>query len=176
MKFSILVGSVALLCAATTQAESIEQALVKCSNVDNSLQRLVCFDKVAKDVQQYSGVEEAIKRGYSVPAGSVSAPRPAPRKSIETVTPAAEATPFGLEPKEQGEEIEEISATVASLDKAPRGELIITLSDGSVWRQRDSTHYKLKSGDVVNIERGMLGSFYLSKPDQNKRIKVKRTK
>ncbi|MCW8107977.1 hypothetical protein OPS25_05650 [Alteromonas ponticola] len=179
MKFITLVSMVALTLSATVCAETIEEALVNCSKVENSLQRLMCFDKVVKDVKQYSGVEAAVKRGYAVPgtaAQNDAAPRPAPRHSFEATTVKSAPTPFGLEAKEQTEEVEEITSTVAKIDKAPRGELIITLSDDAVWRQRDDKHYKLKVGDVVKIERGMLGSFYLSKPDQNTRIKVKRTK
>lgn len=173
MKYLSLLSAAALVLSANAQAESIEDALIKCSNLDNSLQRLVCFDNVVKNVKQFTGPEKALESSYSA---TPAAPRPAPRQALETAKPATLAQSFGLENKAAREEIDEISATVTAVDEAPRGELIITLSDGAVWRQKDSGHFNLKVGDVVKIERGMLSAFYLSKPEQNKRIKVKRTK
>ncbi|MCW8090871.1 hypothetical protein [Alteromonas sp. ASW11-130] len=179
MKFFSLIGAAALVLSAHAQAETIEEALVKCSKVENSLERLVCFDKVVKDVKQYSGLEAAITRGYQVPNAATrsdTSPRPAPRQPLDIVESAQSATPFGLVAKEKIEEIDEITATVAKVEKAPRGKLIITMADGAIWRQTDSKNYRLKAGDIVQIERGMLGSFFLSKPDLNVRLKVKRTK
>ncbi len=173
MKYLSLLSAAVLVLSFNAQAESIEEALRKCGQVGNSLQRLMCFDAIEKNVDQYSGVEQAIESGY---ADNSAAPRPAPRQPLDTVTPAAKRQSFGLEKQEVREEVEQISATVTTVDKAPRGELIITLSDGAVWRQRDSKYYNLKAGEAVNIERGMLGAFYLSKPEQNTRIKVRRTK
>ena len=56
------------------------------------------------------------------------------------------------------------------------GKKIITFSDGSVWQQSDSAYLKIEEGQQVSIERGLLGSFYLSVEGINKRMKVKRVK
>lgn len=173
MKYLSLVSAVAVFSSTGIQAESIEQALTKCSNVNDSLQRLVCFDTVAKGVKQYSGRDHVLDSRGKV---DVEAPRPAPRQPLDAAQSNATATSFGLENKHAREEISEITSTVTAIDEAPRGELIITLSDGAIWRQKDSGRYVLRVGDEVTIERGMMGAFYLSKPEQNKRIRVKRTK
>ena len=58
--------------AFSVQAETVTQALEKCRGVDNSLQRLVCYDRVAKNVNQYAGGQESIS----------AVPRPPQHKGV----------------------------------------------------------------------------------------------
>ena len=55
-----------------------------------------------------------------------------------------------------------MSATVTSIDKRPRGELVVTLDNGQVWAQKSADRYfPLEIGDTVEILAGALGSFRL---------------
>ena len=55
-----------------------------------------------------------------------------------------------------------MSATVTSIDKRPRGELVVTLDNGQVWAQKNADRYfPLEVGDTVEILAGALGSFRL---------------
>lgn len=54
------------------------------------------------------------------------------------------------------------SATVAAIDKRPRGELVVTLDNGQVWAQKSAERYfPIAVGDSVEILSGALGSFRL---------------
>lgn len=70
----------------------------------------------------------------------------------------------------------EITASVAKLSKTPHGKLKLVLDNGQRWDQKDTKLFRIKVGDTVIVKRGMLGSFYLVKPESNSRIKVKRAK
>jgi hypothetical protein len=74
-----------------------------------------------------------------------------------------------LKRKEQGPtpaepaKLEQLSARIASLAYKPRGESILTLDDGQIWEEADSSpHVPYHVGDEVTIKRGVLGAFYLS--------------
>ena len=84
---------------------------------------------------------------------------------------------FGLakviEPEQK---IEKITADVIGTKKDPYGKLIVSLENGQVWRQTGNSTLRIRTGDQVYVEEGMLGSYFLSKESSNKRIRVKRSK
>ncbi len=163
------------LAALPVQAETLAGALNKCKAEDNSLQRLVCYDRVVKNMQQYSGLDEAVKQGYTVPSASRNAAVPAPATAPVPPAQKAPAPQFGLEHKEDQDTLPQtMTASVSKVEKTARDQYLITLDNGMVWRQADNERYRIKTGDSVTIERGMLGAFYLSRPDANRRIKVRR--
>ena len=185
MKYNalLLIAGALSLTATSAQAESIEDALNKCKSVDNSLQRLVCYDRVVKDMGQYSGLQEAIKRGYPVPPANSrpqagNNPRPAlPEVARQNAKPAEPETRFGLEHTESNDSGDDtMYASIVEIDKSLRDKYVITLDNGTVWRQTDSDTLKLKAGQTISIERGLLGAFYLSRSDVNRQMKVKRIK
>lgn len=179
MKYKTLLtlSSLMLLQATTVHAESIGDALAQCSKEGNSLQRLVCYDRVVKDIKQYSGLEDSIKRGYPVPTANASAPT-TPAKPAMPASPSVQAeNQFGLEHKQPiGEDVDSLSGNISSLDRTLRGKYVITLDNGTVWEQTDSDKLKLSDGETVTIERGILGAFYLTRSDVDRRMKVKRIK
>lgn len=174
-----LLSLATLLCAfgaMNAQAESIGDAMEKCRNTDNSLKRLMCFDKVAKSLNQYDGVNAEIGQlqTYRGAANNSKATSPAAKPSRLTSQPENE---FGLEHKRDlTKEASEILVSIKSLKKSLRDKYVISFSDGSVWQQTDDTYMKLKEGQPVAVERGLLGAFFLSVEGLNKRMKVKRVK
>lgn len=66
---------------------------------------------------------------------------------------------------------------VSDVTETPRGDAIVTLNNGMIWRQTDKkTNVKVDVGDSITIERGVLGSFYLGRNGQNSRMAVRRIK
>lgn len=174
---TLLLGSV----TSVASAETIGEALAKCKRIDNSLERLICYDDVVANIRGMQGVSSEVS-SVAVPvakqtasssveaassiAKSTSAPKP---------NSAAPASDFGLQKKREAES-DGVSATIVSVSKTALGKYKMTLDNGMVWQQTDSTIFLPREGDTVTVERGMLGSFYLSKNDLNKTVKVKRIK
>jgi quercetin dioxygenase-like cupin family protein len=81
---------------------------------------------------------------------------------------------FGLPNEFSKDKGEKVYMTITEIKEGPREELIFSFDNGQEWRQRDAERYKVKVGDVIYIERGAIGSFWLSKDDVRKRIRVRR--
>ena len=180
-----LISIATLLCAfgaLNVHAETVADAMEKCRNTDNSLKRLICYDNIAKSLNQYDGGDASVSQLQAYKSQTVAKPRlqaePNTRPAVSKPASAAEPeNDFGLEHKRDlSAEASEISLTIASFKDSLRGKKIITFSDGSVWKQSDSAYLKIEEGQQVSIERGLLGSFYLSVEGVNKRMKVKRVK
>ena len=180
-----LISLATLLCAFgafNAHAETVADAMEKCRNTDNSLKRLICYDNIAKSLNQYEGANAQVSQLQAYRTESAPKPMPQAQATIPPVAnkPAEVQKPendFGLEHRRDlSAEASEISLTIASFKDSLRGKKIITFSDGSVWHQSDSTYLKIEEGQQVSIERGLLGSFYLSVEGINKRMKVKRVK
>jgi len=185
---AVIVACLFLPFAATVNAQqgSVAEAIEQCSSEKSSLKRLVCFDRLAKSMRQYSGLEQSVttalppvpssrpqtrsRADLPVPSASPSIPS----TSSETVAPTGEQA-FGLEHRQDTDAmISKLYASVTKVAKSARGMSIITIDNGQVWRQNDGSALKIKQGYSVYIERGLLGAFYLGKDGLNRRMKVKR--
>lgn len=171
------------------QAETIGAALAKCKRIDNSLERLICYDDVVANINGMQGVMSDVS-SVAVPTNSLPTARSVPSTPSVAATPSvpvANTSPtareqsttttsdFGLQKKRESAS-DELAATIVSVSKTALGKYKMTLDNGMVWQQTDSTIFLPREGDTVSIERGVLGSFYLSKSDLNKTVKVKRIK
>ena len=174
-----LISLATLLCtfgAFNAHAETVADAMEKCRNTDNSLKRLICYDNIAKSLNQYDGASAQVSQLQAYRSEAATQPRPQveAKRQPEASEPKND---FGLEHRRDlSAEASEVSLTIASFKDSLRGKKIITFSDGSVWQQSDSAYLKIEEGQQVTIERGLLGSFYLSVEGVNKRMKVKRVK
>lgn len=141
-----------LLSAATftAQAKINTQALQACSTIKNDQNRLLCYDKAIAEK---------------------------PLKDELTTEVPVTSEDFGLEHKDiNGDRAQEIRSVVGSIKNTHYGKLVITLNNNQQWSQVDSRRMSLKEGDEIIITRGVFNSFSLKKDDQNRSIKVKRTK
>lgn len=151
------------------QGAPVNQAMQQCKQVENALKRLACYDSLAKQM----GSNEPLPTQSDV---MQQAPVVNNRPALVT-QPAASGSDFGLEKKQvQKQEQDSVRAAVASVKKNAHKKLTLTLTNGQVWRQTDSTYLRIKADDEVIIERAALGSFLLKKVDTNKRMRVKRVK
>ncbi|WP_444931683.1 hypothetical protein ACJJIF_07945 [Microbulbifer sp. SSSA002] len=84
---------------------------------------------------------------------------------------------FGHEQKLASEEApERIDAKIAAIQMGAHGKRFITLDNGQLWKQNDSSNVFWKVGDPVVVERALLGSFFMKPIDGGRKLRVKRIK
>lgn len=175
--YSMLIASLCLF-SGMGQAETVSEALKNCGQVQNSLKRLVCYDKLVNDMNRYGGLDDLMSLPAPLPANnSASSSSTAPQNNQgEAARQQDSATSgFGL-PQAPADTEEKIYAKVVSIEKDRRDTRTFTLDNGHVWRQTEGNASIIKEGDLVYVESGALGSFHMSKDDVNRRFRVKRIK
>ena len=142
-----------LLCvshvADATEIKSLQKDFENCASVQDDDKRLGCFDKLAEKLKPAIAQSKVDNFGKEHLA----------------------KTPEELEEKD-----EPVVFTVKSFTRNAYKKLRITFENGQVWKQMDTGRLKLAPGDKVELKKGIFGVVYLGKVDQNKTIKVKRTK
>lgn len=161
---------------------SVEQGLAQCAAVQDKLDRLICYDKLAASVANQPVAATVTQPQAATPVAAVAAPVPvAPAPvSAAPVAPVSQAAPtveesFGKVKKTEAEP-ERIDLVISSVDTDAYNNLKISFTNGQVWKQTDGRKFKLKSGESVYIEKGALGAFYLGLESRNTTIRVKRLK
>jgi hypothetical protein len=176
-----LLAVVVPLSASLANAETIGEALNGCKQTDNSLKRLMCYDKVVKQMNQYDGANAGLPQttlGAIAPATRTASTRPVAAPTTDPMPSTQKsATEFGLEHKQDLDKKDaDMAVSIVSISKNLRDKYILTFNNGTVWQQTDETYLKIQEGQNVTVERGVLGAFYLSVEGLNKRMKVKRIK
>ncbi|MBV7316845.1 type VI secretion protein [Shewanella sp. NIFS-20-20] len=159
----LIMAAISTLMLTTPAYANIHQQLSQCAAIHDKLERLICFDELA------ANVDPAIALAPATPAVTASAAPAAP-----AATAASRTEEFGKPAKVAADGIDKLYFTVAKVSEAPRGEVIVTFDNGQVWRQVDSRRYKITVDEQVFIERGALGSFLLGKDSRNGTIRVTR--
>lgn len=183
MKIRVL-SLITLLCTVgsfSASAETVGEALQKCRSTDNSLKRLVCYDGVAKSLAQYDGVNEQVGTVRPMPmvrAEGASQTQQAQSGVTQQRAPQIEpANDFGLENRIDPTKLaDSLALSITEIATNSRGRFVITFDDASVWEQTERSTLKVKVGQSVTIERGLLGAFFMGKEGSNKRMKLKRLK
>jgi hypothetical protein len=140
-----LTSLVALLCigGAALAADGTLAEARRCAEMQDSLQRLVCYDRLF--------------------AGEPLAAAPA--------APAASSADFGSETLKRSVEEREaeagprsVTATVKSLSQTRPNVFRVTLDNGQVWQQMDKdSMFHVAVGDTVEINRGSMGGYTMSR-------------
>lgn len=181
MKITKLIIALPLcLTVMSGQAQTLASAIQSCAQEKDSLKRLICYDKVAKETNQYKDGDTAFS---PVPAVSK-----ANSKAAAHVNAAQHASPvidaqvadteqnFGLDERKRPEnETDKILVSIQNKDKDAYGKWILTMTNGQVWKQTDTGSYRLPDAQLY-VERGVLGSFFLGAEGINRKIRVKRIK
>ena len=82
---------------------------------------------------------------------------------------------FGAESlSDSSPKADSIETSIVSLIEDNRGYATFTFDNGQVWRQTESARILFKEGESITIEKGVFNSFYLSKPNNNRSMRVKR--
>ena len=185
---------------ANFQADEIKQ----CRAIQDDAERLACLDNLFKELDKEQGKEvqtetptletsektnvatkpemdDIDKRAQALINKGKRSDDPfssnTPRLSGKTKPARVESDDsFGAEslsdsrPKTE----DSIETSIASLTEDSRGYATFTLDNGQVWRQTESARLIFKEGETITIKKGVFKSFYLSKPNNNRSVRVKR--
>lgn len=147
------------LLAPSLHAAELTLQLQQCRSVASELQRLTCYDKI--EITAANAVAQ-VSTGVSQMTAE------------ETSTPAAD---FGLERKKMAQKAEAVEHLLLELKSAETnklGLLVFTFTNGQVWRQASKDFFTAKEGSDYQVERGLLGAFYLKKVGTNRKVRVVR--
>ncbi len=143
---------------------AVVQEVLDCRKLTDAAQRLACYDKAV------DGMAQAEEKGDLVTVDREQ--RRAVRKQAFGLSLPSLAI---FDRGEKPEEVNKITATVASATKGPAGWWTIKLDDGAVWKQiadgdllRDP-----HAGSTVTIRKASLGSYFMN-VDGQQAIRVHR--
>jgi hypothetical protein len=175
----------ALLAQAARTPPSAEQGwslVTRCAQEDSERARHTCLDRVLRDAgfltnemsaqqqRRAFGLDE--QRAPAAPPAPPSIAPPVaaakyvapPARPAPVAPPAAPATsPSAPAPAAQPDLLE---VQLASVQKPPDGKLVITTTEGAVWRQSESADMPQPpaAGDRMTIRKGALASYRCSFP------------
>ena len=183
-KICTLGATLALLPALALSAEGQVEAARQCAQQKDSLQRLVCYDRIFQ-AENVVPTAQAAAPAVAPPvaaapaavaapaaAAAVSAPKAAAAAASPAAGPAA-ATPASApalgdeslkkDKKSSQEAPKSLEARVTAVRES-RPELFrMTLENGQIWQQVEtSSLFHVKQGDLVRIEKGSMGSYRMS--------------
>jgi len=150
-RFALILLGISL-CA---QAASAAEPASRCVVIDDDDARLACYDEAFGRVAPVGATTHAAATASAAPTTAALPERP--------------AKDFGLsaEQRAPSKEPSELVATVASVQAHSHvGRWIITLDNGQVWEQRETTSEarRPRPGDTVTISKASLGSYLLTAP------------
>ncbi|UJF21916.1 hypothetical protein [Shewanella sp. OMA3-2] len=178
------IAAAIIVASSSAQANTeLEQQLSFCAMKADKLDRLVCYDELSAKVVLASENSKAVAVILPAVVASQSAVTDAvepisivqKNTSLAVTTPPVQVEAFGFR-KTIEEDIEKLYFEVSGIDKDPYGALIITLTNGQIWKQTDSERYRVNKGQKIYIEKGALSSFLLGTDDRNSTTRVKRIK
>ena len=163
----------------TTDGAELPQELIDCREMTSSVARLDCYDQLvdARATSSSDSVDTGTDENDAPAAAATTAAAATPavevsqealfgksgtamRKSVQEATGAAE--------------IKQIEARVSKIKTSATGYAVITLDNGQVWKQIDSSRLRLSGNDQVTIRRAAFGSFMLRKTGKKTIMRVKR--
>lgn len=174
MKFSYFLFPSLLLFTQLGHGETLSDALLKCANEKNSLKRLVCYDQLSDSYTQYQDVPlSTIQRVQTTQNFEPQTNQPS--RSQPQALPQKDQ--FGLPSrKNEGDKDKKRYMTVKKIARTAKSRLILTMENDQVWRQNDDVNFKVEVGEQIYVERGAIGSYWLSKDSVKRRIRIKRIK
>jgi hypothetical protein len=169
-----------MLCVVPTvhsAAAAPPESMRACSRLQDSLQRLVCFDREFAALDAAAGTAAVpAAPAARMPAAPVAvapataAPTSAAPTSAASTSAAPAAAQFGDElvsrktRPAKGSPEASLTAGVTAVREDQRGTWVISLDNGQVWRQQEvGLPFPLRTGETVRIDKGVLGSYMLTR-------------
>jgi hypothetical protein len=143
-------------------APAVPESLRACSRIQDSLQRLVCYDREIAATTSVASPGAAA--ASATPPAAVPAPPP-----VAAIPKASAAPQLGDElvnrkARAAADTDKTLTAGITALREERPGEYLITLDNGQLWRQQQATTYfPLNVGETVRIDKGALGSYQLTR-------------
>ena len=170
-----------------TNASTLDEELQRCSEIEVSLIRLQCYDRLAKAPEAITATSNQSKRRSLFQRRSRETAEKTKEQSTspqETRTDSSMATKSENinEPSDNfGKVIEsqtnEISSRIIGQFNGWDGDTEFNLENGQVWKQSGNGILKVSMNNPkVTIEKGVFGGFNFSVEGYNSRVKVKRVK
>jgi hypothetical protein len=137
---------------AKSQRAPTVQALIDCKKIEDSAQRLACYDT------SVSKLQEAEASGDLVTADREQR-RAARRLAFGFNLPSMSFLDRGDKP----EEVKKVTLKVASAGHNKEGAWVIRMEDGAVWRQVDEEVLSRPphTGSTAVVEKGVLGAYFM---------------
>lgn len=178
--FAILV----LILPAAASADALRDELRVCRDLPDDDARLICYD-AAVDRSRQSTYSSPAPASESPPTAAPAEPAAAPGAAAATAATGTltQEDLFGktgdevertVEEATGSERIDSLSATVTRLQQYAYDKVLITLDNGQIWKQVDTSSLRLRVGDAIDIERASLGSFMLRKQGSKRSMRVSR--
>lgn len=185
LKLILITGICVFVTIPATDAAELPQTLVACRALNSAVARLDCYDQA---VDAHKALTDQPSADAVAPnsAASSTAATSAVATSAAADAPATEMSPealFGKNVVEVQKTVQEATGTkdidrleslVSKIRISASGKAIITLDNGQVWTQVDSSRLRLSSYDRVVIRKASLGSFMLTKVGSKTTMRVKR--
>ena len=165
----------AMLCVVPTvhaAAAAPPESMRACSRLQDSLQRLVCYDRefAALDAAAGSAAAPAAPAARMPAAPVAVAPASAAPANAAPTGAAPAAAQFGDElvsrktRPAKGSPEASLTAGVTAVREDQRGTWVVSLDNGQVWRQQEiGLPFPLRTGETVRIDKGVLGSYMLTR-------------
>jgi hypothetical protein len=177
VKILVPVAILVLFAVKIAAAADVSKELMECRALASAVARLDCYDQFV-DARMASSIQTEGARAPKIPAPADAAAvtaNPAANVSQEEIFGKNEAEIRKSVQEAAGEkEIDQIEARVSKVRESSAGKAIITLDNGQVWTQIDSSRLRLSGDDRITIRRASLGSFMLSKTGSKVLMRVKR--
>ncbi|MGM0430429.1 MAG: hypothetical protein ACQEQ2_09065 [Pseudomonadota bacterium] len=172
--YKTLLGATLFMVAGAAGAQ--QETMKQCAEIEDSLERLVCYDNLAKR-QQGEPQEEKSKEMKARGQSKAEEMKAKAKQRGEQSDNASEQN-FGMEHKgSKNNTVERLEVEVASRKQDPYKKWQIELTNGQVWKQTDSRGYfSWDDDDTYYIERGALNSFFFGREGSNRRLRVQRIK
>ena len=156
--------------------------LIDCRALTSSVARLDCYDQ-AIDAHT-AAPSQAAKHGTAenpAPVAPTAAAATAVSEPVLSSEPAlSQEDLFGqgetelrksVQEATDTKEIDRIEAIIVEVHKSASGKAVITLDNGQVWKQSDSSRARLSINDKVTIRRRSFGSYSLYSTKTSIRVK-----
>ena len=182
LKLFVTASVLALSVAQTASGADLADALIDCRALPSAVARLDCYDQLTD--AQTATTNQAAKTGTAQEAApAATAITTAATATVEAAAHVSQEAIFGKNEAEIRKSVQDVTGTteinqmnarVSAVRKSTTGKAIITLDNGQVWKQIDSSRLRLSGDDEVTIRRASLGSFMLYKTGSKSLMRVKR--
>ena len=134
----------------TVAADELNEKLLKCFEMTDESQRVVCYDEISRSIAQANPEKQELVKKRAI-------------------------ADFGLVHQEQTNS--ELIMQTASVKREPGGLWLITMDNGQVWKQTKEERFSFSSDQPkVRIFKLLLGSYAMQEDGRTKKIRVKRIK
>ncbi|MDX2223999.1 MAG: hypothetical protein SFV21_14710 [Rhodospirillaceae bacterium] len=171
MAFGVCAGLAAGV-ARPAAGQDLNAALQQCRVLPDAMSRLFCYDRLvdagAGALPPATPVRPAMP---AVPATPVAPQATAPLPTVATPTVT---TPRAAARDATAADPDALSARVTALAFDPYGDAVLTLDNGQRWKQTEGRTFKVDTGTVVTLKKGLLGAYFMTAEGGARTVKVKR--